>query len=224
MSSHIPNIIVISEDSEFMDAVDSYLNSNGFRLFAMPYEKIAAMEYDRPDLLLIDIASSLSNVNGYALARMLKSELRIPIIFILTPDFLDDFHSNRNADDFILKPCNFVELDARIRRILWRIKEIDNGNVIKHGDLVIDLDKYEVFVAGRLINLSFKEYELLKVLVTNKDRVLTREALLDKVWGYDYFGGDRTVDVHIRRLRSKIEDANHSFIDTVRNVGYKFKV
>ena len=103
------------------------------------------------------------------------------------------------------------------------MKNIDGGNLIKHGDLVLDLIKYEVSVAGRLIDLSFKEYELLKILISNKGRVLNRQTLLDKVWGYDYYGGDRTVDVHIRRLRSKIEDADHEFIQTVRNVGYKFK-
>ena len=95
--------------------------------------------------------------------------------------------------------------------------------IIKAGDLAIDPIRCEVEVGGRLMALTFKEYELLKLLATNKGKVFTREALLNEIWGYDYYGGDRTVDVHIRRLRSKIEDPEHSFIDTVRNIGYKFK-
>jgi two-component system alkaline phosphatase synthesis response regulator PhoP len=94
--------------------------------------------------------------------------------------------------------------------------------LIKCGDLVIDIAKYEVSIGGKLLALTFKEYELLKFLAKNRGRVFTRETLLNEVWGYDYYGGDRTVDVHIRRLRSKIEDSTHTFIETVRNIGYKF--
>jgi len=95
--------------------------------------------------------------------------------------------------------------------------------IIKCGDLVIDLAKCQVSVGIRLVTLTFREYQLLKFLAGNQGKVFTRDALLDKVWGWDYYGGDRTVDVHIRRLRSKIEDRNHSFIETVRNIGYRFK-
>ncbi len=97
------------------------------------------------------------------------------------------------------------------------------GPVIKSGDLIIDPVKCEVHLGGRLLALTFKEYEMLKLLAINPGKVFTREALLNEVWGYDYFGGDRTVDVHVRRLRAKVEDPVHSFIETVRNVGYKFK-
>ena len=88
---------------------------------------------------------------------------------------------------------------------------------------MIDLAKREVTVDGKLVELTFKEYELLKFLASNRGRVYTREALLNRVWGYDYYGGDRTIDVHVRRLRSKIEDSKHSFIETVRNISYRFK-
>jgi two-component system, OmpR family, alkaline phosphatase synthesis response regulator PhoP len=94
--------------------------------------------------------------------------------------------------------------------------------VVRAGDLTLDLANYRVAVAGRPVELTFKEYELLRFLVQNPDKVLTREALLKRVWGYDYFGGSRTVDVHIRRLRSKLEDRGHVFIETIRNVGYRF--
>ncbi len=128
-----------------------------------------------------------------------------------------------SIDDFVVMPWDATELAARAKRILWRISNIDNRECIKCGDLVIDLARCEVCLNGQHIPLTFKEYELLRFLASNKDRVFTREALLNKVWGYEYYGGDRTVDVHIRRLRSKIEDSTHTFIETVRNIGYKFK-
>ena len=94
--------------------------------------------------------------------------------------------------------------------------------IIRCGDLVIDLAKCEVSIGDKIVILTFKEYQLLQFLSSNQGKVFTREALLNKVWGYEYYGGDRTVDVHIRRLRSKIEDSSHTFIETVRNIGYKF--
>ena len=102
------------------------------------------------------------------------------------------------------------------------MNKADNENIIKKGDLVIDCSKYEVKIDDKQVDLTYKEYELLKFLATNPGRVYSRDALLNKIWGYDYYGGTRTVDVHIRRLRGKIEDNKHAFIDTVRNVGYKF--
>ena len=99
---------------------------------------------------------------------------------------------------------------------------MESEDIIRCGDLVIDSVKCEVSLSGKPIILTFKEYQLLKFLASNKGKVFTREALLNKVWGWDYYGGDRTVDVHIRRLRSKIEDINHSFIETIRNIGYRF--
>ncbi len=127
-------------------------------------------------------------------------------------------------DDFVTKPYDLGEVKARVKRLLNKASTTDNNNIIRCGDLVIDVDRYNVFVGDRRIVLTFREYELLKFLASNRDRVFTREALLNKVWGYDYYGGDRTVDVHIRRLRSKIEGANHTFIETVRNIGYRLRV
>ena len=111
----------------------------------------------------------------------------------------------------------------RVQRLLDAVTPPPAPGVVSNGDLVIDTNRYEVFLAGRPVLLTFKEYELLKVLGSNPGRVYSRETLLEQVWGYAYFGGTRTVDVHIRRLRSKIEDAQHTFIDTVWNVGYRFR-
>ena len=125
------------------------------------------------------------------------------------------------ADDFIVKPCDTRELVTRAKRLLHRNAD-SNAELIRYGDLSIDTARCEVTVDGHRKILTFKEYELLKFLASNPGRVFTRDTLLDRVWGHDYFGGDRTVDVHVRRLRSKIEDSGHCFIETVRNIGYRF--
>ncbi len=126
-------------------------------------------------------------------------------------------------DDFITKPYDLREVEIRVKRLLYKTNTADSDETIRCGDLVIDVAKYEVAISGRPVMLTFKEYELLKFLAGNKGRVFTREALLNKVWGYDYYGGDRTVDVHITRLRSKLEGSNRTFIETVRNVGYRLR-
>ena len=107
--------------------------------------------------------------------------------------------------------------------MLGRTGLTDRGDLVRQGDLVINRVNYEVSLRGRRLNLRFKEYELLLLMATTPGRVYTREALLERIWGYDYLGGTRTVDVHIRRLRSKIEDADHTFIETVWQVGYRFR-
>jgi two-component system alkaline phosphatase synthesis response regulator PhoP len=119
-------------------------------------------------------------------------------------------------------PWRLGELWLRIARLLDRRGPAPAVPLISAGDLVIDPERYDVYVANKAVLLTFKEYELLKLLASNPGRVYSREALLEQVWGYQYFGGTRTVDVHVRRLRSKIEDATHTFIDTVWNVGYRF--
>ena len=126
------------------------------------------------------------------------------------------------TDDFIVVPWRQGELTLRIARLRVGEAPPSKSQIISVGDLVIDPERYDVFVGERQVLLTFKEYELLKLLASNPGRVYSREALLEQVWGYQYFGGTRTVDVHIRRLRSKIEDATHTFIDTVWNVGYRF--
>ena len=217
-------VLLIADDGA--DSLCAELSDSGYNCVISPYSDVLfeALEENMVEILVIDMESlPMSIPEGFSFARKLKTRLEVPAIALIPNVYVNNFDVTIGIDDFMVKPCKSDELSVRIRQILWRTSNIENGNIVKQGDLLINMDKYEVSIAGKLIPLSFKEYELLKVLVTNKDRVLTREALLDKVWGYDYFGGDRTVDVHIRRLRSKIEDADHTFIDTVRNVGYKFK-
>jgi len=143
------------------------------------------------------------------------------LIALVAEDQLDRIAADAPIEDFVLLPGNPAELARRVERAFRRRHGIDSENFVRCGALTIDLSNYRVTVDGEHLVLTFKEYELLRFLAMNSGRVFTREQLLNRVWGYDYFGGARTVDVHIRRIRSKIEIRGHSFIETVRNVGYR---
>ena len=154
----------------------------------------------------------------------LCKNLQIPVLVMIPKEDHATVDPSLEVEDLVFLPFRDHELRTRVRRALWRTGSWDSGQIIRTGDIVIDQERYEVSVAGRKVILTFKEYQLLCLLAANPGRVYTRETLLSRVWEYDYFGGTRTVDVHIRRLRSKVEDANHLFIETVRNVGYRFRV
>jgi two-component system alkaline phosphatase synthesis response regulator PhoP len=164
-------------------------------------------------------------------AVAVKNVLRSPdlaqdtaAIAVIRTDQVGSFDVQTGFDDFVVHPALADELLARVRRAIWLKSGVEGDNTLRAGELHIDLSNYKVYVHGRPVDLTYKEYELLRFLATNRDKVFTREALLNRVWGYDFYGGARTVDVHIRRLRSKIEDAQHTFIETVRNVGYRFHI
>jgi DNA-binding response OmpR family regulator len=173
--------------------------------------------------VLLDIVGARFDSKVLSLSRRIRSEVNIPLIGLVPREIIDNLDSDFSLDDLVVKPWNLDEVVVRIKRILRQTNDLDSKEIMKCGDLVIDSAKYEVSLGGEPIVLTFKEYQLLKFLASNKGKVFTRETLLAKVWGWDYYGGDRTVDVHIRRLRSKIEDRSHSFIDTLRNIGYRFK-
>lgn len=156
------------------------------------------------------------------LAGQIKKETSLPMIGLLGRDTAKGLALDPNLADFMFEPYPVDELELRLKRIL-KTPNDEESEIMSAGDLTIDSGRGKVTVSGHEVILTFKEYELLKFFVLNRGRVFTREVLLDKVWGYNYFGGDRTVDVHIRRLRSKIEDATHTFIETVRSIGYRFK-
>jgi DNA-binding response OmpR family regulator len=175
-----------------------------------------------PDIVLFEIARRWPDEEARGLIKRIKRERNLPVIALVSEDALENFKDGPDFDDFIIGPFNPAEALLRIDRVLQKQKKTASDDVIEHNGLQLDLASCEVSVDNRIVDLTFKEYELLKLLASNRGRVFTRDDLLNKIWGYDYFGGDRTVDVHIRRLRSKIEDANHSYIETVRNIGYKF--
>ena len=181
-----------------------------------------AIASNKPDILLLEMHDNPpAPGTRQHIIRTARSS-KIPVIALISGEVPDEVDSLREVDDFATRPYDARELALRIKRLTRRPEDTESKEQIKHKDLTIDLVTCEVTVAGEIVELTFKEYELLKLLASNPGRVYTRENLLDKIWGYDYFGGDRTVDVHVRRLRSKIEDANHTFIETVRNIGYRF--
>jgi two-component system alkaline phosphatase synthesis response regulator PhoP len=176
----------------------------------------------KPDALIADLTGRFRGQLA-DLLRELGREGSVVTLAVVPYDELDSFDMALPVEDILLSPPDPKELVLRLRRCLWRRTRVDAENLLRAGELVIDLANYKVFVAGRQAELTYKEYELLRFLASNPDKVFTREALLNRVWGYDYYGGARTVDVHIRRLRSKIEDTEHQFIETIRNVGYRLK-
>jgi two-component system, OmpR family, alkaline phosphatase synthesis response regulator PhoP len=146
----------------------------------------------------------------------------VPLLALVRVEQLRELFLREGAfDDFLVLPYQLAELDARMRHLLWRAKQGEQSDILNLGPLIINFATYQVHVDAEPIDLTYMEYELLKFLATHRGRVFTRQTLLSRVWGYDYFGGTRTVDVHVRRLRAKLgEHAN--VIQTVRNVGYKF--
>ena len=172
------------------------------------------------DVVLLDMAAV--GIGAQAVIEQI-SQLSLPTMLVVDPNFLHQYDPAINPDDFIIAPMNASELMARVGQIVFRRNGRNTDQVVRVGELTIDLQSYEVTMAGRRISLTYKEFQLLTLLASNPGRVYTREALLNQVWGYDYLGGTRTVDVHIRRLRSKVEDPDHLFVETIWNVGYRFR-
>lgn len=216
-------VFVIADEEELVRRLGSELDSRGFLCsFNSDGRKALESVGERAfDLVLVAIDGTPNSSEIAHLAATIKQENNLPVIALLSREALRRLDSGLTVDDFVVEPWVATEVAARAKRVLGATKNAASKELIKCGDLTIDLAKYEVYVNGRQVDLTFKEYELLKFLASNRGRVFTRDTLLNKVWGYDYFGGDRTVDVHIRRLRSKIEDSTHTFIETVRNIGYK---
>jgi two-component system alkaline phosphatase synthesis response regulator PhoP len=176
-----------------------------------------------PDIFLLELGRDVPDEEVWVLIRRARKGRTLPVIAMIPGDVFEGIDQRQlDVDDFIVGPYDFRELKMRIDRLLKKAVGTDSPEQIKGDGLMIDLATCEVIVNGSVVELTFKEYELLKLLASNKGRVFTREALLNSIWGYDYYGGDRTVDVHVRRLRSKIEDAGHTYIETVRNIGYRF--
>ena len=218
-------MLFVGQRGEEAEALARELEVSGYRVSLCPAggagDALAAG--DPPDVLLVDLSTAGEEpALRYLWDEPARSDSPVAIALIRREQ-LPHHDLPIAIDDFLALPAAAGELAARLRRALRRRRPEESERVLRCGDLTVDLANYMVFVAGRQVNLTYKEYELLRFLATNADTVFTRETLLNKVWGYDFYGGARTVDVHVRRLRSKIEDRHHSFIETVRNVGYRFR-
>ena len=168
-------------------------------------------------LILLDDAPALPKVEE------MRNWTTLPILLLLEPDRLAVVRAPTEADDILVKPVREEELLYRVRNLCHRAGQDSEGaRTLKSKGLTLDESRYEIRLDGELIDLTYREFELLKHLINNPERVFDREQLLNLVWGIDYLGGPRTVDVHVRRIRAKIEVKGYSFISTVRGVGYKF--
>jgi DNA-binding response OmpR family regulator len=146
-----------------------------------------------------------------------------PLLLLVAADRLDDLELREDLfDDFCLAPVQSAELEARLKHLFWRTGSGTRPELIEYGKLVLNLETYQAAIDSRPLDLTYMEYELLKFLATHPGKVFTRETLLSRVWGYEYYGGARTVDVHIRRLRAKLTEEHAHLIQTVRSVGYRF--
>jgi DNA-binding response OmpR family regulator len=192
----------------------------------LPAEGSALLEAPASDLVLIDGRRDLAQARD--LCRLIRTTgSDQPVLLILTDGGLAVVAADWGMDDVLMESAGPVEIDARIRIALGRLNAAKDpndpeGHIIRGGEIVIDEATYTAKLGRRTLDLTFKEFELLKYLVQHPGRVFTRDQLLQEVWGYDYFGGTRTVDVHVRRLRAKLGPENESLIGTVRNVGYRF--
>lgn len=224
-------ILIIDDELHIVELIKYNLEKNGYKVYyALNGNEGINIAYEKkPDLILLDIM--LPEIDGFEVCKKIKRDdelSSIPIIMLTAKgeEFDKILGLELGADDYITKPFSVRELIARIKAVLRRnIKEEKQNSIINIGNLTINMERHEVLRDGKRVELTLKEFELLKLLVLNKGKVMTRDFLLDKIWGYEYYGETRTVDVHVRHLRQKIEedDKNPKYIETVRGIGYKFK-
>ncbi len=226
-------VLVVEDDKNIADLIRLYMEKEGMecQTAGSGVEGMEKFQSLQPDLVLLDIM--LPGMDGWAVCRKIRETSKTPIIMLTAKGELEDKVNGleMGADDYITKPFETKELLARVHAVLRRTggeEETAGRRLVfdKPKSLIIDLDSYELVVDGKRVDTPPKELELLFHLASSPNRVFTRNQLLDEVWGFDYFGDSRTVDVHIKRLREKIEDdpANPELLLTVWGVGYKFKV
>jgi len=192
------------------------------RVRSIPAEPASLINAPAADVILVDARQDLASAKS--LCKILNTTgVNVPLVLVLTEGGLTAVSADWGVDDVLLEGAGPAEVDARIRLVIGRQAQEKSSSKIQASGVIIDEASYSAKVHGRPLDLTFKEFELLRFLATHPSRVFTREQLLSEVWGYDYFGGTRTVDVHVRRLRAKLGDLE-SLIGTVRNVGYRFNV
>lgn len=222
-------ILVVDDDTNISELISLYLNKEGYETREVANGKLAVevfKEY-RPDLVLLDIM--LPGMDGYDVCKEIRKNSRTPVIMLTAKGEVFDkvLGLELGADDYMVKPFDPKELMARVKAVLRRnvlpVVEEKTRNRIVLDELIIDKDNYSVTYQGNLVELPPKELEVLYFLASHPKQVFTREQLLDKIWGYDFVGDTRTVDVHIKRLRDKFEGEHSWSIKTVWGVGYKFE-
>lgn len=228
------HILIVEDEESFIDALEIGLGREGFAVSVARdgFEALEIFDEVDPDLVLLDVM--LPRVTGIEVCRQLRKKSNVPIIMVTAKSSEIDtvVGLEVGADDYVAKPYRIRELVARIRAALRRNSSDTTGEVERPiqsslviGDVELSDDEHTVVVRGENVNMPLKEFDLLRLLMVNAGRVMTRELLIDRIWGSDYFGDTKTLDVHVKRIRTKIEanPANPTRIVTVRGVGYKFE-
>ena len=226
-----PTILVVDDEQSYRDALSVALQREGFAVetAADGAEALATFDTARPSLILLDVM--LPQMSGVDVCRELRARSQVPIIMVTARNAEIDavVGLEVGADDYVTKPFRLRELVARVRAALRRAPNAEGigpvMEIIEVGDVKLDAARHEVFVHDGLVPLPLKEFELLELLLLNAGRVLTRDVLIDRIWGPNYYGDTKTLDVHIKRLRAKLETdpANPTRIVTVRGVGYRYE-
>ncbi len=225
----MPKLLVVEDEPSLLDALDYGLSAEGFEVVtcADGADALRLFERERPDLVLLDVM--LPGLSGTEVCKRIRLASAVPIIMLTAKDSEIDkvVGLELGADDYVTKPFSMRELTARARAVLRRGRDpeaFDTGAALEARGVRLDPERHEVTVAGQAVDLPPKEFALLELLLRNAGRVLTRDILIDRVWGGDYVGDTKTLDVHVKRLRSRIEADPHDprLLVTVRGVGYKF--
>ena len=221
---------MVDDEEHILELISFNLTNNGYKVIKANngIDAVRLAIEEKPKLILLDLM--IPGKDGYDVCREVRSnsEIRnIPIIMLTAKsEELDKILGlELGADDYITKPFSVRELLARVKAVLRRFSVVEpESSVLVFGNLKADFEKREIYVKNKKLDLTLKEFELLEILIRNKGKILTRDTLLDKIWGYEYIGETRTVDVHIRYLRKKVEedDKNPKLIETIRGVGYRF--
>lgn len=229
--SEQPTVLVVEDEESFVDALSVGLRREGFivKVARDGAEALTLFDAVRPDLVLLDLM--LPKVSGVEVCRQIRARSDTPIIMVTAKDSEIDtvVGLEVGADDYVTKPYRLRELVARMRAVLRRAPASDMqhfaaAEALEVGDVTLDSERHEVVVRGKTVELPLKEFELLELLLANAGRVLTRDTLIDRIWGTDYVGDTKTLDVHIKRLRSRVEDnpSRPTRIITIRGLGYRY--
>ncbi|MEG1256921.1 response regulator transcription factor [Clostridium sp.] len=227
MEGNLGKILVVDDDKNICEVIKMYLENSGYHVKVANDGREAQEAFSnyKPDLVLLDVM--LPYMDGIDVLKWIRKDSEIPVIMITAKGETFDkvLGLELGADDYIVKPFEPKELMARVKAVLRRYtSEGDSKETLTFENLVIDINSYNVTYKGQEIKMPPKEFELLHFLASNKNRVFTREQLLCEVWGYDYPGDSRTVDVHVKRLREKVAGGDTWQLETVWGVGYKFEV
>lgn len=228
-------ILIVDDDNNIAELISLYLTKECFETMIVNdgESALSAVDSFKPNLMLLDLM--LPGIDGYQVCRELRSSSQVPIIMLSAKGEIFDkvLGLELGADDYMIKPFDSKELVARVKAVLRRYQTApqpaaptleQQGNFVEYPNLIVNLTNYSVTYMGHSIEMPPKELELLYFLASSPNQVFTREQLLDNIWGYEYIGDTRTVDVHIKRLREKIKDDKNWALTTVWGIGYKFEV